>query len=222
MREREVEEQQVLVERELLERVDRRRHLVVVAVADHAGLRRAGRPGRVDEGEEVVLADPALRVGERVGMLLAVRAASFLELVERFQREHVRQRGDEVAARLVVEDANRLDQAEHVGRIAGRARGIDRRGDCADPGECEVRQHPFEARRGHDSDHVAFLDSQGEKTEGDLLDAARGLLPRDLAPAVLFLGQVGGGRSVRGHCLLPEVRDCSAHVRIVRGREGLV
>ena len=51
-------------------------------MADHAGLRRAGRPRGVDVREEVVLVDRGGRVEERVRVLGAVRAAARSQLVE--------------------------------------------------------------------------------------------------------------------------------------------
>ena len=59
----------------------RRRHGVVVAVADHAALRRAGRPGGVDVREEVVLARPRppprrARPGARARERAACRSSS--------------------------------------------------------------------------------------------------------------------------------------------------
>ena len=208
---------------ELLERVDRRRHLVVVAVADHAGLRRAGRPGRVDEGEEVVLADLALRLGERVRVLLAVARGRAPRARRALQREHVRERGDAIrrAARRGRRRSPRRGRACRP-QSPARARRVDRRGDCADPGECEVDEHPFEPRRGHDPEHVAFLDPQREQPERDLLDAARGLLPRDLAPAVLLLGQVGGCGPVLRPLPSARGRGSFGSCENLRGREGLV
>ena len=52
--EREVEKHHVVVLEEAVHRVDGGRHRVVVAVADHAALRRPGRPGRVDDRVQVV------------------------------------------------------------------------------------------------------------------------------------------------------------------------
>jgi hypothetical protein len=66
VRQREVEQHHVVAERELRHAVDARGHLVVVAVADHAGLRWAGRARRVDEGENVLLADLSLGLGQGV------------------------------------------------------------------------------------------------------------------------------------------------------------
>ena len=57
MREREEQEHHVAFDREVLDVVDLVDHRVVVAVPDHAGLRRPGRARGVDVRVEVVLAD---------------------------------------------------------------------------------------------------------------------------------------------------------------------
>ena len=91
VRERQVEQQDVVGRREVLELVDDGDHLVVVAVADHARLRRAGRAGRVDVREEVVLAHLRGRVAQRFGMLARVCAPALAQLVELGERPDVRQ-----------------------------------------------------------------------------------------------------------------------------------
>ena len=69
VRQREVEQAHVTrlhVARHLL---DHRSHLVVVPVADHAALRRAGRARGVDERVQVLLVDLVHRIVERARML---------------------------------------------------------------------------------------------------------------------------------------------------------
>ena len=73
--------------------VDDGDHLVVVAVADHAALRRAGRARRVDVREEVVLADRGARLVERRRVRRGELAAARLEVVEVGEREHVAEPG---------------------------------------------------------------------------------------------------------------------------------
>ena len=65
--------------------------VVVVAVQDHAALRRAGRPRRVDQREEVVVADLLPSPIDRVGVFLGVLAAQRSELVEALGLEDVRE-----------------------------------------------------------------------------------------------------------------------------------
>ena len=69
--ERQVEQHDVRRDEEGLDLVDRPDHVVVVAVQDHAALRRAGRPRRVDQREEVVVADLLASPLDRVGVLPA-------------------------------------------------------------------------------------------------------------------------------------------------------
>ena len=71
VREREVEEQDVAGAGVVVHLVADRDHRVVVAVADHAALRRAGRARRVDVGEEVVLGDRASASARAVGFSAA-------------------------------------------------------------------------------------------------------------------------------------------------------
>ena len=93
VREREVQEHDVVgaVVR-LLHPVDDRCHLVVVAMAEHAALRRAGRAGRVDDREEVVLADRRGRLVERARVRGREVPAVGGEPVEVVVREDVLQR----------------------------------------------------------------------------------------------------------------------------------
>src|SRR6266545_2482680 len=89
VRERQVEEHQVVRSGQLLHVVDDRDHRVVVAVAKHAAFRRAGRPRRVDVREEIVLRDRRRRVADRVRVARRVLAPARAELVEVGEREHV-------------------------------------------------------------------------------------------------------------------------------------
>ena len=128
MCEREVEEHQVAAADVGRQMVDHRRHRVVVAMADHAALRRAGRARRVDEREQVVLADRRDRVVERRWMLDLERCAFGLERRKVVEGQHVPQAGERAAHLLdfrdlggiLAEDADRLGVVEDVGDVLWR------------------------------------------------------------------------------------------------------
>jgi hypothetical protein len=135
VREREVEKHHVGREEEVLDPVDRRDHLRVIAVEDHAALRRSRRAGRVDEREEVLLADLGPCTVERMRVARGVLAAKGAKLVERFGRVHV------LGARLLDpreiclvldEAADSLRVLEDVTALGRRGGGVDRRCDGAD------------------------------------------------------------------------------------------
>ena len=93
VREREVQEHHVVFAVvALLHPVDDRRHLEVVAVREHAALRRPGRARRVDDREEVVLADRRRRVVERRRVRRREVATVRREAFEVVVREDVLQR----------------------------------------------------------------------------------------------------------------------------------
>ena len=79
--------------------VDDRDHRVVVAVRDHAALRRAGRPRGVDVGEEVVLLDRRRGLAQRVRVLGRVGAPALGQVVEVGEGQHVAQARERRRAR---------------------------------------------------------------------------------------------------------------------------
>ena len=129
-------------------------HRVVVAVADHAGLRRAGRPRRVDEREELVLVDRVGALVECGRVLRGVRPPAFSQRAELRERDDVLDaRPRDLRALVVVldEDADRLRVLEDVVRVArassthrsaprprrrarARSRRAPTRGSCARAG----------------------------------------------------------------------------------------
>ena len=160
--ERQVEEQDVAREEEVLDLVDPSDHLVVVPVEDHAGLGRAGRPGRVDEREEVVVADLGARLVQGARVSRCVLAAERAKLVECLERVDVLgARGLDLGELLVVfdqaaDDVRVLEDVTGLGRGAGR---IDRRRDGSDLGEGEVEEHPLEPGPREDPEGIALLDA---------------------------------------------------------------
>ena len=103
-------------------------HRVVVAVADHARLRRAGRARRVDEREEVVLVDRVGALVERGRVRRRVRAAALAQLVEVGERDDVSARTRvDLRALLLVLDERRRPPPSARGRTARRAASCSRR-----------------------------------------------------------------------------------------------
>jgi len=87
--EREVQKHHVGREEEVLDPVDRRHHLRVIAVEDHAALRRPRRAGRVDEREEILFADLGPGAVEGIRVARCMLAAKGAKIVERLGRVHV-------------------------------------------------------------------------------------------------------------------------------------
>ena len=125
-------------------------HRVVVAVADHAGLRRAGRPRGVDEREELVLVDRVGALVERGRVLCGVRPSALSQRVELRERDHVR----DARRRRPWRAGRRPRRAPRPPRECSRTYcvsraeldGVDRRTDRADECQREVEQRPLEAR----------------------------------------------------------------------------
>ena len=198
VREREIEEHQVVVAVVVLHRVDDARHRVVVAVAEHAALRRPGRPRGVDDGVQVLLVDRRRRLVERGRVRRRVVAAVRGEPGEVVEREHVLQ------VRQLVRD--RLDLRELVGvpqttptasecsrryaDVARRAVRVDRDADRADVREREVHERPVEVVLREDPERVALADAACEQAVRVGPDALVRFRPRDFPPAVARLGEV--------------------------------
>ena len=87
--ERQEEEHEVSLDRDVVELVDDGDHRVVVAVPDHAALRWAGRARGVDVREEVVLGDGVCGLVDRRGVARPVRAAAGEQIGEVGERERV-------------------------------------------------------------------------------------------------------------------------------------
>ena len=211
VRERQIEQHQIVAEREVLDPLDARGHRVVVAVADHAALRRAGRSRRVDVGVEVVLADHRLCRGERLWVLLGERDPLGAQLVQRVERQDVGEpkRLDLLALSLVLDErADGIGVIEYVSGLFGPAARINGRRDRADAGEREVEQGPFEPRAADDPEGVALSDPAPQQTLSELLDCAGRLVPRNLAPAAgLGLDEICGAGAFRSDRVAPEPRD---------------
>ena len=214
MGQRQVEQHRVVRDRELLDVVDAAGHLVVVAVPDHAGLRRPGRARGVDEGEEVVLADLRLGLGERAGMGGSMLPAVCTQCVQLGERDHVSKPdvGDLGPLLFVLDEhADRVRVLEDVAAVLRRAVRVDRRADRADPCQREVEERPLERRLREDPERVALAHAARQQAVRDLVHRARRLAPADLAPAVGALDEVRRIRPRRLDRFAPELTDRSAH-----------
>ena len=213
VRERQVEEQHVVCAREVLELVDDGDHLVVVAVADHAGLRRPRRPRRVHVGEEVVRAHGRSRFAERIGMLARV-ARALARAVRRAPRtsRDARAPRDSIFVRCSSSShraATASECVDDVLRVLRRAVRVDGSGDRTDEREREVEKRPLERRLADDRNGVALANADREKTVCELVDGLRGVLPRHGLPAVVALDEVRRRRALRGDGVEPQATDRS-------------
>ena len=108
---------------------------------------------------------------------------------------------------VLADDRDRLGVREEVADVLRRARRVDRDPDRADPGEREVDERPLEAVAREQRDVVALPHAAREQPVRVRADALVGLRPRDLAPAVVRLGEVCGRRAARRDGVAPELRD---------------
>ena len=210
MREREVEQHRVGADGEVADQTALVGHLVVVAVRDHAGLRRPRRAGGVDEREEIVLLDRRCGLFHGTGALCGVRAPSGAKVVQIRERQYVLEFDSaNLRALLVVlaENADRLRVAEDVRRVLRRAVHVDGRTDGADEAEREVEERPFEPCRGQDRERVAPADAEGQQAVGQLVHCSGGLVPGDLAPLLTLLDEVRRARPAARDPIQPEACD---------------
>ena len=198
-------------------------HRAVVAVADHAALRRSGGPGGVDEGADVLRAD---RRVARLPFLGRVRGATRAQLLERDHvvrlalhqhdllelRELLADRHDLGELLGVLDDHElRVGVLEHVLAFLGRVGLVDRDDDRADAERGEIDVRPFGAGVGQDRDLVALLDPEGDQAEGELRDGLPDLGERAVEPvARRSLEQNGGGVAVEGCRAWQQVGDRAA------------
>ena len=191
------------------------RHAVVVAVADHAALRRPGRARGVDVREEVLLADRRLGLRQRARVARGEVRALGLEARQAVVGEHVPEARQAVAhllhlgelRRVLAENAHGLRVLEDVARVLRRAVRVDRHRDSADAAEREVEERPLERRLGEDAERVALADAQGEQAVRELPDALGRLFPRDRVPVVLVLDEIRGALAPLRDRVVPEARD---------------
>ena len=101
----------------------------------------------------------------------------------------------------------RLGVAEDVLDLGGRRGRIDRDHDRADRRQGVVGECPLEPRAAQDRDLVALLDVEGEEAVRQRGDAAGGLLPADLAPAVGLADEERGARAAGAGALPPQLAD---------------
>ena len=182
MRERQVEQHHVArLGQAVLHLVALLHHRVVVAVADHAGLRRPGRARRVDEREEVVLVDRVGALVERAGCVCGVRASALAQRGEVGEREDVADaEALDLRPLLVVldEHADRLGVLEHVLRVARRARCVDRRADRADERSAKSKSAHSRLVRARIPNASPFCDAEREQAVRELVDRGRPPRPR--------------------------------------------
>ena len=209
--EREVEEHHVAGLRQaIFHLVALLHHRVVVAVADHARLRRAGRSRRVDEGEQVVLVDRVRAFVERRRLLRREGTSAGAQFVELRERDHVLERQPCDLRPLVVvldERADSVRVLEHVLRVARRAVRVDRRPDGSDQAEGEVEERPLERRPAEERERCTLLHAEGEQAVRQLVDRLGRLGPGDLAPLAVDLVQVRSARAALGRRVAPQIRD---------------
>ena len=190
--------------------VDGRGHLVVVAVPDRAGLRRAGRAGRVDEREAVLLVDRGLGFGERRRVRRRELAAASAQRVQLGERDHVgeTEAGDLLPLALVLDEhADGLGVLEDVLAVLRRAVRVDGRADSADQAEGVVEQRPVERRLREDPERVSLAHAQREEAVRELLHRLLGLAPRDLRPPVRAFDEIGGIRPPGRDAFAPQPSD---------------
>jgi hypothetical protein len=165
VRQRQVEEHHVVRDRKALDVVHAGGHLVVVAVADHAGLGRPGRARGVDEGEELVLVDCRICLGQGPRVLGGEGAASRPHLLEVGERQHVAEvdAGDLRSLALILDEhANRVRVLQHVPAVPRGAVGVDRGANRADRSQRKVEERPLERRLREHSEGVALAHAERE------------------------------------------------------------
>ena len=185
MRERQVEEHHVAgLCQAMLHLVCLRDHRVVVAVADHAGLRRPGCARGVDEREEIVLIDRVRALVERAGILRRKGATPFAQVSEVGKREDVLEVRAEFRALFVVLDerADTVRVLDHVLHVVRRAVRVDRRADGAYECQREIEQRPFEIRAREDCEGIAAPDPECQQAVRDLVDGLGGIGPGHFLP----------------------------------------
>ena len=187
-----------------------------------------GRPGRVDDRVEVVFGHGRRRLVERRRVRGREVGAVRREPVEVVIREDVPERrevvGDGLDLRellgVLADDGDRLGVREQVADVLGRARRIDRDPDRSDSGEREVDERPLEAVPREQRHVVALAHAAAEQAVGIRPNALVRLRPRDVAPAVVSLGQVRRRRAARRDGVVPELRDRAPGCAGNRGFRG--
>ncbi len=202
---------------------------------DHATLRRAGRARRVDDGQEIVLANglaSPVDVGDGLPLAASSGGAQVIEAdgaagsavhrhdqVENLLRSQRRDLG--VLLGVLADDRSRSGVAQDVGALDCRAGRVDGNADCADRGERVVGQRPLETRSGEECNPVARLDAVRQEAGGSLVDGGSRLSPRDRPPASLLLDQEGGRVGTRVDLFLHEAPDRSHGTTLAPpGEEG--
>ena len=204
--------------------------VAVVAVAEHAALRRPGRPRRVDDRVRLVARD-GVRAPVQLGGV--ARAAALAQRVERDRVADVAGRVDhddrlqrrQVVAhradlgdlrRVLADDRARLGVAGDPLALLGRVRRVDRHDDRPGGGDAEVGVRPLRPGRAEDRHAIARLDPEVDQAAADLRHDLAELGVADVVPgavalvadrravAVLLGGQpdqVGDRRRAGGPCV---------------------
>ena len=169
--------------------VDHVEHRAVVAVRDHAALRRPRRARRVDEGADVVGGDRApalLPLGRPSGPRRARSARPSRSRRRRaLHPDHVLELRAAVPDRAIFSSCSSsstitafgVGVLEHVLALLGRVGLVDRDHGRAGAERREVEVGPLGPGVGEDRDLVALLDAEVDQPEGERLGRSR--RPRD-------------------------------------------
>ena len=159
-------------------------------MADHAALRRAGRARRVDVGEEVVLGDRALGIGEgrrvrprrtRGPVRRDRRESSTVSTCSSAGARRGRRRSSRVWSSSSTSTPTDSEWARTYAQSVGEVR-VHRRRHSPDEREREVELRPLDARPDEDAERVSLLDAEREQAVGEIVDATSRVGPRH-APA---------------------------------------
>ena len=178
--------------------IDHVEHRAVVAVGDHAALRRPGRARGVDEGADVARghgAPSALPGG-------GVTGAAGGEIVERDRviagaghpdhllelRQLVADLADLLQLLVVLDDHDLgVGVLEHVLALLGGVRLVDRDDDGADREGGEVEVGPLRAGVAENRDLVALLDAEVDEPESERPDRLHDLAEAAADPVLAVL-----------------------------------
>ena len=180
-------------------------HRAVVAVRQHAALRRAGSAGGVDEGERVLQAHGCTA---RLELLSGASTAALAHLLERDRPErlggravggvhhdhrvHLRDlladREDLVELLLVLADHRAgFGVGDHPEALLGGVGLVDRHDDRPGRGRGHVRVGPLGAGVGEDADALALVEVEVDQPEANLLDDLGELSIGDVMPGAVTL-----------------------------------
>ena len=193
-----VDDVAVFDDRLLLAHVD---HRAVVAVGEHAALRRPGGAGGVDERVGIVGRDGGDALGHLVGVTATAALTQFVErdrvgdVAGRIDHDHRLERGQPVPhrddlgdlARVLANDEARLGVARHPLALLRRVRGVDGDDDAAGAADAEARVRPLRPGRAQDGRPLARRQPEVDQPARDLADGLAHLAVGHLGPLVAAL-----------------------------------